>query len=129
MSHATKVELIQARFEYFAETGELDWRVIDPDVEWHSDEDVPYSGIRRGHEAIVGLVGPGPNRLTTSASSPRTSSTRARTLLYPHDTRAHPWHRPRGRPRGGLCIQGPRRHDRRGPRLPDARPGPQSGGG
>jgi len=50
------VELIQAQFEHFAETGRLDWRVVDPKFEWHSNDDVPHSGVHRGHEGAAAVL-------------------------------------------------------------------------
>jgi len=50
------VKLIQAQFERFAETGQLDSGVFDPEFEWHSNDDVPLSGVHRGPEVFAAII-------------------------------------------------------------------------
>jgi ketosteroid isomerase-like protein len=42
------VEIIRGGMEYFERTGELQWDVIDPEIEIH-DHDVPDGDVFRGH--------------------------------------------------------------------------------
>lgn len=49
------IEIVQRGYEWFNRSGELLDEAFDPDVEWHTAEDLPDSGTHRGVDGIQTL--------------------------------------------------------------------------
>lgn len=50
------VERLRQGYELFSQTGELDWDMFDPDVEFDPSAVLPDVGVVRGHAALQDIV-------------------------------------------------------------------------
>ena len=50
------VEIIRGTFEEWAQTGELVYRRLDPEIEWQTRADLPDSGVYRRHDGVTALT-------------------------------------------------------------------------
>lgn len=50
------IEVIRGTFEEWDKTGQLVYRRLDPEIEWHTRADLPDSGVYRGHEGVDALL-------------------------------------------------------------------------
>jgi len=50
------VELIRGAYAEWAETGRPVYRILDPEIEWHTRADLPDSGVHRGHDGFGAVM-------------------------------------------------------------------------
>lgn len=50
------VAIIRRSFQEHAQTGQLGFAHMHPEIEWHTRADLPDSGVHRGHAGVSALV-------------------------------------------------------------------------